>query len=97
MLISDLMPALLCALYTINRYTFGAFLTWQWLSLVCGFVPLVFIVFMIFMPESPWYTLVQGQIQDATDALCWLRGTEDPELVQDELRDVILMLIMYLG
>jgi len=64
----------------------GSFVSWQWLSLICGFVPLIFLVAMIFVPESPRYLLTKGKTAEASQALCWLRGKTSATDVEDELR-----------
>lgn len=79
-------------LHLISRYVFGVFLSWDWLALVCGFVPLLFLVLIIFMPESVRYLLTKGHVTEAKEALRWLRGARTAEDVEDELNMVNLTL-----
>ncbi|OXA62848.1 facilitated trehalose transporter Tret1-2 homolog [Folsomia candida] len=66
--------------------TVGSFADWQWLSLICGFVPLVFLISMIFVQESPRYLLMKGKNADASQSLCWFRKKTSSQEVEDELK-----------
>ncbi|CAL8087068.1 unnamed protein product [Orchesella dallaii] len=67
-------------------YVFGSFLSFQWLAIICGFVPLVFLVAMIFIPESPRYLVAKGKSADASRSLCWFRKKTSSQEVEDEMR-----------
>jgi hypothetical protein len=66
----------------------GTFADWQWLALICGFVPLVFLIAMIFVQESPRYLLMKGKNAEASQALCWFRKKNSSQDVDDELKAV---------
>jgi hypothetical protein len=66
----------------------GTFADWQWLALICGFVPLIFLISMIFVQESPRYLLMKGKNADASQSLCWFRKKTSSQDVEDELRMV---------
>lgn len=38
-------------------YVLGAYSTWVTTSIICGIVPILLVVFMIFVPETPTYLL----------------------------------------
>lgn len=40
----------------------GLGLDWRWISAICAIDPLIFLVAMIFMPESPYYLVKKGTI-----------------------------------
>jgi len=67
------------------RYVFGTFVTWRILTLACAAVPAVFLIIMIFMPESPRHLFAKGRVPEAARALYWLRGVNSSEQVKDEL------------
>jgi len=75
-----------CEYFVLQRYVLGAFVNWEILALTCGFLPLVFLVLMIFMPESPRYFLIKNNVTEAKEALRWLRGADNVEVVEEELQ-----------
>jgi len=58
---------------------------WQWISMICGFVPLVFLIAMVFVQESPRYLLMKGKRAEASRALCWFRKKNSSQDVEQEL------------
>jgi uncharacterized membrane protein len=72
----------------VTRYVVGTFVGWQWLALISGFVPLVFLIAMIFVPESPRYLLMKGKNEEASKSLCWLRKKTSSQEVEDDLKIV---------
>ncbi|CAG7716652.1 unnamed protein product [Allacma fusca] len=66
-------------------YVVGDLAPWGWLSLVSGFGPLVFLVLMIFPPESPRWLISNGKYLEASEALQWLRGASCSQDVEEEL------------
>jgi len=67
-------------------YVFGSFLSWKWLAIVNGFIPLVFLVAMIFIPESPRYLVAKGKTAEANRALCWFRKKSSSQEVEEDMR-----------
>ena len=35
--------------------------TWRWISVVCAVVPIIFLLSMLFVPESPFYLMKKGE------------------------------------
>ena len=69
----------LSAFYMIGMvmvYTLGKpdLLNWRWLAGVSCIFPILSIVFLGFIPESPAWLVTQGRKADARKALVWLRG-----------------------
>lgn len=55
-------------------YCFGAFLPWNWLAVACSAFPLIMMVAMSMMPETPRWLLSKSKEDDAMMSLQWLRG-----------------------
>ncbi|CAG7718425.1 unnamed protein product [Allacma fusca] len=66
-------------------YVVGDAVSWEWLSLISGFGPLVFLVLMIFPPESPRWLISVGKHTEASESLRWLRGASSSQDVEEEL------------
>ncbi|ODM96216.1 Facilitated trehalose transporter Tret1-2 [Orchesella cincta] len=58
-------------------YVVGTYVPWKTLTLISAAVPLLFLVFVPFIPESPRYLLKKGHAERAHDALSWLFGPAD--------------------
>ena len=72
----------------------GVGVTWEWLALICGFGPLVFLVLMIFPPESPRWLISKGKHAEATEALRWLRGASSSQDVEEEIAEVSIVVVL---
>lgn len=72
------------------RYIVGAFTSWRVTSIVCGVVPVLHLIAMFFVPETPHYLLSKGQTEKAASALQWLRGAPSVQDVEPELKEVHL-------
>jgi len=66
----------------------GTYVDWRYQALACGIIPLVFHVFMWFVPESPRYLIRNNKREEALDALRWFRGVSEPRSVEDELNQL---------
>ena len=62
------------ALGILVTYIIGAFVEWYSLSWIMSTFPLVLLVGMIFMPETPAWLLANNQEDEARKALQRLRG-----------------------
>lgn len=71
-------------LYT---YWLGAALSYEHYLISSLVVPLLFIATFIFMPESPYYHVLQNEDQKAIESLKWLRNKTEGE-IQSELREI---------
>ncbi len=70
-------------------FILGSVVSWQWLAIASAFCPFLFMISVMAIPESPRFLLDAGEVEEATAALCWLRGTNEPADVQDEIRMVL--------
>ncbi|XP_037050880.1 facilitated trehalose transporter Tret1-2 homolog [Bradysia coprophila] len=57
------------------QYTVGSFVTWQVLSGVSTIIPLLALICMLFMPESPNYLVSKSKPEQAVKCLAKLRGS----------------------
>ena len=66
----------------------GAYISWVWLSVVSAVFPVLLIVCVFFIPETPNYLVRNGKLEEASRALKWLRGASTTREVEPELRMV---------
>lgn len=71
-------------LYT---YWLGAVLSYEHYLISSLVVPILFISTFIFMPETPYFYVLQNQEQKAIESLKWLRN-KTGEQIQSELREI---------
>lgn len=65
-------------------YLLGSFLSWRQVALACSIVPIIIIIAICFIPESPNWLLSKDRPKDAQRSLQWLRGWVEPATVHDE-------------
>ena len=65
-------------------YVIGTFVSWQWLAGICAIPSLICLTMLFFCPESPRYLIGKGKMEEALEALRWLRGADDSKLVMEE-------------
>ena len=58
-------------------YTLGATLHWQTVAWLATILPILAFMSFTLMPESPVWLVRNDRVQEAGDALNWLRGTDD--------------------
>ncbi|GJQ75914.1 hypothetical protein Trydic_g17974 [Trypoxylus dichotomus] len=66
---------------------FGSFLSWLHLSILLGIFPIIFAIGMFLMPETPFYLVKIGNLNEARRELRYFRG-ETYKHVDRELREV---------
>ncbi|XP_052748203.1 uncharacterized protein LOC113511262 [Galleria mellonella] len=79
------MPALACSCGILFAYTAGGMLSAHALSLSMAIPPLVLLVSLLWLQETPSYLISVGKIQDAAKVICWFDGSD----FQEDLTDVI--------
>lgn len=67
-------------------YAVGPYVSYYALQWACLALPVIFAGCFFFMPETPAYYISKGNIQAATDSLCYLRG-KTVYGVKDELAE----------
>ncbi|XP_063243563.1 facilitated trehalose transporter Tret1-2 homolog [Bacillus rossius redtenbacheri] len=73
---------------TFCMYMIGTMAGWRTIAAGCTAVPILTVVCISQVPESPTWLVSRGRTRDAERALCWLRGWVQPAAVQAELRDL---------
>ncbi|BES90083.1 facilitated trehalose transporter Tret1-like [Nesidiocoris tenuis] len=59
------------------EYIIGPRVSYNMLAYISGALPVIFIILMAAMPESPYWLVMKGKKDKARDALIWLRGGGD--------------------
>ncbi|XP_077297723.1 solute carrier family 2 member nebulosa isoform X2 [Arctopsyche grandis] len=66
-------------------YVVGSYVEVYIMSILCLAIPIIFGIVFFFMPETPYFLVNCGKIEEAKKSLIWLRGAEydsDTELSQ---------------
>ena len=58
----------------LSSFLLGAWLDWRELALVCAAMPLLMLVTVQYVPETPSYLVYSGKLAEAERSLQWLRG-----------------------
>ncbi|CAH0402314.1 unnamed protein product [Chilo suppressalis] len=69
---------------TLLIYFLGKIITWREAALVSLGAPIVTMMLIIWVPETPVWLLSQGREKEALKSLCFLRGWTKPENVREE-------------
>jgi SP family facilitated glucose transporter-like MFS transporter 8 len=67
------------------EFSMGPYVSYRTLAISSAAFPVVFLLGMIWMPESPYFLLLKGRESDAEISLLALRGKTDRQHVQEEL------------
>lgn len=57
-------------------YAVGHLFTMQTYNIICGVLPLIFGAIFMWMPESPYYLMIDNQGESAANSMKWLRGPD---------------------
>ena len=68
----------------------GAYFSYNTINLVALFVPVLHVITFIFMPESPYFYLMQGRDNEAVEGMMRLRGLKNPKVLQPEIEEIKL-------
>ncbi|XP_055325703.1 facilitated trehalose transporter Tret1-like isoform X2 [Sitodiplosis mosellana] len=69
-------------------YFLGTQTSWRNAALICAMIPILSIIFISFMPETPLWLLSRNRQEDALKSLQWLRGWVDSKTVRNEFNDL---------
>lgn len=67
------------------EYSIGPYNSYTNLNLISIIIPIVFMVCLNWIPESPYYYLLHGNRKCAEEALTWLRCENSTNAVQEEI------------
>ncbi|XP_050058357.1 facilitated trehalose transporter Tret1-like isoform X1 [Aphis gossypii] len=70
-------------------FTLSSFFDWRTVALLSTLCPIICILLIIFIPESPIWLIAKGKHEKAEKAICWLRGWVDSETVKPELSNLL--------
>ncbi|XP_050667941.1 probable metabolite transport protein CsbC [Leptidea sinapis] len=79
------LPALACSCGILFAYTGGGLLSAHALSLVMAVPPVLLLISLLWLPETPSFLINTGKIQKAAKVMCWFNGSDFTE----DLTDVI--------
>ncbi|XP_062532565.1 facilitated trehalose transporter Tret1-like isoform X1 [Bombyx mori] len=71
----------------IFAHVVGTFTSWQWTAVICAVFPILSIVLLVFIPESPTWLISRGRIEEGVKVYNWLRGNNDE--AKAELKAII--------
>lgn len=69
-------------------FVLGKFFAWRAVAMVCSCLPILTIIALFFVPESPYWLLTKGRINEARNSLCWLRGWVPFAKVEQEFNEI---------
>ncbi|CAK1595655.1 unnamed protein product [Parnassius mnemosyne] len=65
----------------------GTFISWQWTAVICCLFPILSVILLSAVPESPTWLIYKGQVDKGVTAYYWLRGYS--EEAKTELQKII--------
>lgn len=74
------------------QFLMGTFLYWRTVALVNIAIPIIAILLLFIVPESPHWLVSKNRLMEARQSLAWLRGWTTLEEVDSEYRDLCMSL-----
>lgn len=60
-----------------SQFLMGLFLQWRTITLVSTIAPILAVIFLFFVPESPHWLILKNRTEEAKKSLMWLRGWQN--------------------
>ncbi|KAL0859388.1 hypothetical protein ABMA27_010578 [Loxostege sticticalis] len=79
--------SLAIAIGILVAHLIGTFMTWQWTATICCLFPILSVLLLMLIPESPTWLIAKGEVEDGAKAFGWLRGHS--EEANAELKSII--------
>lgn len=70
------------------QFILGKFFTWRLVALISCSLPILTIIALFFVPESPYWLLTKGRVDEAKKSLAWLRGWVSFSTVAQEFEEI---------
>lgn len=70
------------------QFIVGSFYHWRTVALINCSVPILSIICLFFIPESPHWLIMKNRLEDARKSLRWLRGWTTEENIELEFREL---------
>ncbi|KAJ4449190.1 hypothetical protein ANN_00587, partial [Periplaneta americana] len=70
-------------------YIMGTVTTWKTTAAINICLPIITVIYVSQMPETPIWLLSRGRVKDAERSLCWLRGWVTPDVVKEEFSQLV--------
>lgn len=64
---------------TLFEYCIGPFVSYQILNIISGFVPIVFFLTFVCLPDSPYFHLMMERHKEAKETLVWFRNAKETD------------------
>lgn len=74
------------------QFLFGTLMKWRTVALVSMAFPILSILLLFIVPESPNWLIMKNRLDDAQQSLAWLRGTKDVNYIQAEYKELCAQL-----
>lgn len=71
-----------------TQFLLGTFLNWRTVALVNVAIPLLAVLLLFIVPESPHWLILKNRFDDAQQSLAWLRGWTTVDQVDTEYRQL---------
>uniref|UniRef100_A0A1B0D994 Major facilitator superfamily (MFS) profile domain-containing protein n=1 Tax=Phlebotomus papatasi TaxID=29031 RepID=A0A1B0D994_PHLPP len=70
------------------QFLLGTFLKWRTIALISSSIPVLSIILLFFIPESPHWLIQKNRLVDGKKSLAWLRGWVPESRVHEEFTDL---------
>lgn len=72
----------------VYEYVIGPYVSYTVLGILSALIPVLFFISFLFMPESPYWYMMDDRREDAGKSLCWLRAAKENTEIESELSTI---------